>query len=201
VQSFARPGGNVTGFTNFEYRSLGGKWLELLKQIAPQTRRVALVFNPDTTPFELYLRSTDAASPTFSVEVTPVPVRDVADIERKIAAFATEPYGSLIVMPDIFTSSYRAPIISAAARHGLPAIYPYRFFAADGGLMAYGVDPVDTYRRVAGYVDRILKGENPAELPVQAPTKYETVINLKTAKALGLDVPLDLQQRADEVIE
>src|SRR5262249_18106636 len=170
-------------------------------QIAPQARRVALIFNPSTTPFELYLRSMDAAAPSFSVEVAPVPIRDAADIEGKIAAFATEPSGSLIVMPDIFTSSHRAPIISAAARHGLPAIYPFRFFAVNGGLMAYGVDPVESYRGVAGSVDRTLKGENPGDLPVQAPTKLGLVINLKPAKALGLIIPDKPLAIADEVIE
>jgi putative ABC transport system substrate-binding protein len=201
VQSFARPGGNVTGFTNYEYDTIGGKWLELLKQIAPRVRRVAIVFNPDTTPSELYLRSVDAAAPSFSVQATALRTRDAGDIEREIASFASQPDGSLLVLPDIFTGSHRGPIVSAAARHSLPAIYPYRFFAATGGLIAYGVEPVDIYRRLIDYVDRILKGEKPADLPVQAPTKFELVINLKTAKVLGLDVPPTLLARADEVIE
>ncbi len=201
VQSFARPGGNITGFTNYEYNTIGGKWLELLKRIAPNVRRVAVIFNPDATPFEVYLRSVNAAAPSFSVEVTPAPARDAAGVERETASFAREPDGGLLVLPDIFTGSHRAPIIAAAARHALPAIYPFRFFATNGGLIAYGVEPLDIYRRAAGYVDRILRGEKPADLPVQAPTKFELVINLRTAKALGLDVPLQLQQLADEVIE
>jgi putative tryptophan/tyrosine transport system substrate-binding protein len=201
VQSFARPGGNVTGFTNYEYTSIGGKWLELLKQIAPQISRVGVIFNPDTTPFEAYLRSVGAGAPSFSVEAIPTPARDANDIEREIASFATQPNGGLLVIPDIFTGSHRSTIISAAARHSLPAIYPFRFFAANGGLMAYGIEPVDMYRRAAGYVDRILRGEKPADLPVQSPIKLELIINLKTAKALGLEIPPTLLARADEVIE
>jgi ABC-type uncharacterized transport system substrate-binding protein len=201
VQSFARPGGNVTGFTNYEYDSIGGKWLELLKQIAPQVRRVAVIFNPETTPFELYLRSVNASAASFSLQTTALPARDTDDIEREIALFASKPDGSLLVLPDIFTGAHRDTIVVAAARHGLPTIYPFRFFAASGGLIAYGVEPLDIYRRLIDYVDRILKGEKPADLPVQAPTKFELVINLKTAKALGLEVPATLLARADEVIE
>ena len=186
VQSFARPGGNVTGFTNHDQATIGGKWLELLKQIAPGVTRVALIFNPETMPiYVLYLRSVEAAAPSFAVKLVPEPARDRGEIERAISTFAREPNGGLLVIPDIFTSSHREPIIAQAARHRLPAIYPFRYFAANGGLMSYGIEPVDLFRQAAAYVDRILRGAKPGSLPVQAPSKFQLAINLNTARALG----------------
>ena len=200
VASFPRPGGNVTGFVNFE-GSLGGKWLELLKETAPRTNRVALLFNPTTAPFAAYFLETfKAAAPSFAVEAISAPVRDVPELESFVAALAREPNG-LIVMPETFLNVHRAQVVSLAARHHLPAAYPYRFFAELGGLLSYGSNPLDNFRRVGTYVDRVLKGEKPADLPVQAPTRYELVINLKTAKALGLNLPATVLARADEVIE
>src|SRR5262245_37409173 len=200
VQSFARPGGNATGFTNHDQATLGGKWLELLKQIAPSVTRVTFIFNPETMPIYL-LRSVEAAPPSFGVKLIPAPVRDTGEIERAISEFAREPNGGLLVLPDIFTGSHREPIIAQAALHRLPAIYPFRFFATSGGLMSYGIEPVALYRQAAAYVDRILRGAKPGTLPVQAPTKIELVINLKTAKALGLTIPPGVLAIADEVIE
>jgi putative ABC transport system substrate-binding protein len=201
VTSFPRPGGNVTGFVVTE-GSLGGKWLELLKEIAPRVTKVVAPFNPATAPYaEIYLNPLKAASASFGVEMIAAPVRDGSELESVVAAQALEPNSGLIVIPDSFTDAHRAEIISLAARYRLPAIYFYRYFAALGGLLSYGVNLIDNFPRVASYADRILKGEKPANLPVQAPVKYVLTINLKTAKALGLDVPLHLQQRADEVIE
>ncbi len=201
VTSLARPGGNATGFTNLE-ASLAGKWLELLKEIAPPVKRVAFLFNPATATYaEYYLTPFKAAAASFAVEAIAAPVRETSELESIIAAHAREPNSGLIVMADSFTSAHRAEITSLAARHRLPAIYPFRFFAELGGLLSYGNDRLDPFRRAALYADRILKGAKPNELPVQAPVKFELVINLKTAKALGLEVPLHLQQRADEVIE
>ena len=201
IESLARPGGNATGFTAYEY-SLAGKWLEMLKEIAPAVTRVALLFNPETAPFaQHYLSFIETSAPAFGVTANAASVRSISEMEAAIEAQARAPGGGLIVLPDTFTFSNRALLIALAARHRLPAIYPTRGQAIDGGLLSYGPDTVDLYRRAAAYVDRILKGEKPADLPVQAPTKYELVINLKTAKALGLDVPSFLQQRADEVIE
>ena len=201
VASFPRPGGNVTGFTNIE-PTMAGKWLELLKEIAPRVDRVAFLFNPATAPYaEYYLNPFKAAAASFAVEAIAAPVRDTSELESVVAAQAREPNGGLIVMPDTFTSAHRVEITSLAARYRLPAVYPFRFFTELGGLLSYGNDLPDNFRRAATYVDRILKGAKPSELPVQAPVKFELVINLKTAKALGLDVPLQLQQRADEVIE
>jgi ABC-type uncharacterized transport system substrate-binding protein len=201
VASFSRPGGNVTGFVNFE-GSLGGKWLELLKQIAPRINRVAFLFNPTTAPFAAYfLDPFKAAAPSFAMEAINAPVRDVSELESVVAALAREPNGGLIVMPETFLNVHRAEVVSLAARHRLPAAYPYRFFAELGGLVSYGSNSLDNFRRVATYVDRVLKGEKPADLPVQAPTKYELAINLKTAKVLGITVPPALLARADEVIE
>ena len=189
VPNLARPGGNLTGFTNFEF-SIGTKWLETLKEIAPRVTRVALVFNPDTAPFAgLFRQPVEAAAPSFGVTPSLAAGRDAAGIERAIDAFAREPNGGLMVLPDVSTTNHRELIIALAARHRLPAVYPYRYFAASGGLLSYGSDVADVFRRAATYVDRILKGASPGELPVQAPTKYELVINLKTAKALGLEVP------------
>jgi putative ABC transport system substrate-binding protein len=201
VATLAHPGGNITGFTNFE-PSMGGKWIGLLKAIAPQVARVAFIFNPKTAPYsEELLSSVEAATPSSAVKPIASPVQDGAEMERMVATFAAESNGGLIILPDAFMATNRDLIIALAARHGLPAIYPFRYFAADGGLMSYGVDPADSFRQVASYVDRILRGAKPADLPVQTPTKFELVINLKTAKVLGIDVPLHLQQLADELIE
>jgi putative tryptophan/tyrosine transport system substrate-binding protein len=201
VTGLSRPGGNVTGFTVTE-PTIGGKWLELLKEIAPRVNRVAFLFNPATaTYFEYFLNSFKAAAASLAVEAIVAPVRDTSELETVIVAQAREPNGGLVVMTDAFMAAHRARVTSLAARYRLPAVYPFRGFAEAGGLLSYGNDIFDNYRRAAGYVDRVLKGQNPAELPVQAPVKFELVINLKTARALGLDVPLFLQQRADEVIE
>ncbi len=201
VASFPRPGGNVTGFVTME-PTMAGKWLELLKEIAPRVTRVAILFNPATAPYaDYYLNPFKAAAASFTVEAVAAPVRDRSELESVFAAQAREPNGGLIVMPDSFTDAHRVEITSLAARYRLPAVYAFRLFAKLGGLLSYGNDLTDNYRRAATYADRILKGAKPSELPVQAPVKFELVINLKTAKALGLDVPLHLQQRADEVIE
>jgi putative tryptophan/tyrosine transport system substrate-binding protein len=201
VPNLAHPGGHLTGFTSFEF-SIGTKWLETLKQVAPRVTRVALVFNPQTAPFaNLFWPPIEAAAPSFALVPTPVGPLSFAELERSIDVFAREPNGSLIVMPDVSTVNYRKGVIGLAARHRLPAVFPERIFATSGGLLSYGSDVVDIFRRAAGYVDRILKGEKPADLPVQTPTKYELVINLKTAKALGLTIAPNLLALADEVIE
>jgi putative ABC transport system substrate-binding protein len=201
VASFPRPGGNVTGFTNLE-PSMASKWLELLKEIAPRVNRVICLYNPTTAPyFEHFLNPFKAAAPSFVVEATAAPVHDIIEIETVIAAQAREPNGGLIVMPDSFTIVHRVEITSLVARYRLPTVYPFRFFAEVGGLLSYGTDIGDNYRRLAIYADRILKGIKPGELPVQAPVKFELVINIKTAKALGLDIPDKLLAIADEVIE
>jgi putative ABC transport system substrate-binding protein len=201
VPNLAHPGGNVTGFTSFEF-SIGTKWLEALKQTAPRVTRVALLFNPKSAPYaDLFLRPVEAAAPSFSVSPIAAAVRDPADVDRVFDALAREPSGGLMVLPDISMTNYRERIIALAARHRVPAIYPFRFFAESGGLMSYGTDVAEVFRRVAGYVDRILKGTSPGELPIQAPNKYELIINLKTAKALDLEVPPMLLARADEVLE
>jgi len=201
VESLARPGGNATGFFAME-PSVGGKWLELLKEIVPGLRRVAVIFNPETsTGGTSYLHSVERAAPLFSVEAIGAPVHHAGDIELAISSHVREPGGGLIVLPDAFTASHLKQIIELAARYRLPAIYSILDYADEGGLMAYGTDVVDLYRRMASYVDQILKGANPANLPVQAPTKFRLVINLKTAQALGLTVPPSLLDRADEVVE
>jgi ABC-type uncharacterized transport system substrate-binding protein len=200
VGSLARPGGNVTGFMIFEY-GLGGKWLELLKDIAPHVTRAAVILDPSQASGGGQLGAIQAVAPSFGVELRPVDVRDPDGIERDLAAFARQPKVGLIVTAAALVQIHRGRITSLAARYRLPAVYPYRFMVTSGGLMAYGPDLVDQYRRAAGYVDRILKGEKPADLPVQVPTRYDLVINLKTAKALGLTVPPPLLARADEVIE
>jgi putative ABC transport system substrate-binding protein len=200
VESLARPGGNATGFMSFEY-PLSGKWLELLKDIAPGVTRVAVLQDPTQGGGSSAFAVIQAAAPSLGVEVTPVNLRDAPGIERALADFARTSNGGLIVTGSALSNVHHKLIITLAARHKLPAIYLERSFAADGGLISYGSDYIDHYRRAAGYVDRILKGEKPADLPVQAPTKYELVINLKTAKALGLEVPPTLLARADEVIE
>ena len=199
VDSLARPGGNVTGFAAFEY-SISGKWLELLKQIAPQVTRVAVI-RTTTIGGGAQFGAIQGAAPSFGVEVTPVDARDAEEIERRITAFVRGPTDGLIVTVNALTTLHRGRIIALAARLRLPAVYHFRYFVTDGGLISYGPDPIDQFRRAAGYVDRILKGAKPADLPVQAPTKYELVINLKTAQALGLAVPATLLARADEVIE
>jgi putative tryptophan/tyrosine transport system substrate-binding protein len=201
VASYPRPGGNATGFTVVE-GSMAGKWVELLKEVAPRVTRVAILFNPTTAPFaEIYLDPFKAAGSTLGLQVSAGRVQDGASLEAVIAALGEESTGGLIAMPDSFLTAHRAELTSLAARHRVPAIYAYRIFAEQGGLLSYGIDLVDNYRRAAGYADRILRGTQPGELPVQAPLKFELVINLKAAKALGLDVPWFLQQRADEVIE
>jgi putative ABC transport system substrate-binding protein len=202
VASLARPGGNLTGFTAFEF-SMGGKWMQLLKDIAPRVTRVAVVFNPVTAPYYAsFLGPMEAAARSLAVETVAVSVRDPAAIEGTVtAALGRKSQGGLIAPSDAFTSTHRAQVIALAARNRLPAIYAFRFFPAEGGLMSYGIDRTDLYRRAAPYVDRILRGENPGGMPVQQPTKFELVINLKTAKALGLAVPPALLGLANEVIE
>jgi putative ABC transport system substrate-binding protein len=200
VMSLARPGGNVTGITNFEF-SMGGKWVELLRDVAPRIARVAIMINPQTPGGSSFLGPIEAAAASLAVEPIRVPVQDAADIERTIEAFAHELNSGMIVLPSPVTQLHRKLIVALVAHHRLPTVYPYRYFAAIGGLMSYGVDVVDTYRRAAAYVDQILKGAAPADLPVQQPTKFELVINLKTAKALELEIPPMLLGSADEVIE
>jgi putative ABC transport system substrate-binding protein len=201
VDSLARPGGNVTGFMSYEY-SLSGKWLELLKQVAPGVTRAAVLRNPATPSGMAQFGVIQAMGPSLSVEVTALNMRDAGEIERAVTAFARHPNGGLVATSGGGVATFhRDQIIALAARHKLPAVYFERIFAAAGGLISYGPDYVDQYRRAAAYVDRILRGEKPADLPVQAPTKYELVINLKTARALGLTVPGTLLARADEVIE
>jgi putative ABC transport system substrate-binding protein len=199
VDSLARPGGNATGFMTFEY-SLSGKWLELLKEIAPSVKRAAVLRDLLSTGVGQFGAIQNAA-PSFGMEVSPINVRDAGEIERAVAAFARSPNGGLIVTGSTSVAVHRDLIITLAARHKLPAVFSTRLYIVDGGLISYGTEYIDQYRLAAGYVDRILKGEKPADLPVQAPTKYEMVINLKTAKALGLEVPPTLLARADEVIE
>jgi putative ABC transport system substrate-binding protein len=200
VPRLDRPSGNVTGFAVFE-PSLGGKWLELLSEIAPGLKRAAFMFNPGTGPVSTYMPSFEMAAGSLKVARIPAPVRNDEDIEATFMDLAREPGGGLVVMPDIFIPAHRAPIILAAARSNVPAVYPVSYYARDGGLLSYGTDQVEPYRRAATYVDRILRGEKPGDLPVQLPTKFEMVVNLKTAKALGLAVPPSIQLRADEVIE
>jgi putative ABC transport system substrate-binding protein len=201
VASLPRPGGNVTGFLNLE-ASMTGKWLELLKEIAPRVARVAIVFNPSTAPYaEIYLTPLNTAAASLGVETIVAPVRDMTELDTVIAAQARDPNGGLMVMPDGFMFAHHAEIASLAARYRLPAVSSYRAFAKAGGLLSYGNDILDNYRRAATYADRILRGEKPSELPVQFPVKFELVINLKTAKALGLTVPPSLLASADEVIE
>jgi putative tryptophan/tyrosine transport system substrate-binding protein len=200
VDSLARPGGNVTGFMNFEY-SLSGKWLELLKQTAPRVTRAAVLRNPAIPAGIGQFSVIQAVAPSLGVDVSPIGVHDLGEIERAVAAFGRAADGGLIVTTSALVSVPRDRIIALAARHKLPAVYPYRYMVTGGGLVSYGPDQVDQFKRAAGYVDRILKGEKAVDLPVQAPTKYELAINLKTAKALGLEIPATLLARADEVIE
>jgi putative ABC transport system substrate-binding protein len=200
VDSLARPGGNVTGFMLFEY-SLGGKWLELLKQIAAGVTRVAVLRDAALPSGTGQFAAIQAVAPSLRMEVIPINLRDASEIERAVTAFARTPNGGLVVTASGWANVHRDLIVTLAAKHKLPVVYYARFFVTAGGLISYGPDRVDQYRQAASYVDRILKGEKPADLPVQAPTKYETVINLKTAKALGLTVPDTVLARADEVIE
>jgi putative ABC transport system substrate-binding protein len=200
VASLARPGGNATGLLLYE-ASIIGKWLAMLKEIAPGLTRVALMANPQTTPFQSFVQAAEAAAPSLAIEVVPSPIATAADIERTIDTLAQTPNGGLAVLPDGTSILHRDLIIVLAARHRLPAVYPFRFYVSAGGLMSYGTDLLDQHRQAASYVDRILRGEKPPELPVQAPTKYATVVNLKTARALGFTVPPGLLVAADEVIE
>jgi putative ABC transport system substrate-binding protein len=200
VNSLARPGGNATGFLLYEY-GISAKWLELLKEIAPRVTRAAVIRDAAIASGTGQWGAIQTAAPSFGVEVSPVNLRDAGEIERDVAAFARSPNGGLIVTASTLAVVHRDLIVTLAARHKLPAVYSSRFFVAAGGLISYGPDSIDPHRRAAGYVDRILKGEKPADLPVQAPTKYELAINLKTAKALGLEVPPTLLARADKVIE
>jgi putative ABC transport system substrate-binding protein len=201
VAGLPRPGGNVTGLIDID-ASMAGKWLGLLKEVAPRVARVAFLFNPATAPFaEYYVTPLKAAAASFAVEAIAAPVRDTSELESVVAGHAREPDGGLIVMPEAFMNVHRAEVTSLAAHYRLPAVYPRRFFAEVGGLLSYGNDQSDNFRRAATYADRILHGAKPNELPVEQPTKFELVINLKTAKALGLTVPVHLQQIADEVIE
>jgi putative ABC transport system substrate-binding protein len=200
IASLARPGGNITGFTLIEFQTIG-KWLELLKDVAPKIDRAVVMFNPETAPYyPVYLRSFEAIPRSIAVELAAAPVRNEAEIAAAVAALARKA-GGLIAAPDPFMNSRRALIITLVDRHRLPAVHALHRAVAEGGLMSYGPDTLDIVRRSASYVDRVLKGANPADLPAQAPVKFELSINLKTAKALGLEVPLQLQQLADEVIE
>jgi putative ABC transport system substrate-binding protein len=200
VDSLARPGGNATGFLTFEY-NLSGKWLELLKQIAPVVARAAVLRDPALTSGVGQFAVIQSVAPSVGVEISAINLRDIGEIERAVTTFARAANGGLILTSSALSARHRELIIALAARHKLPAVYPRRYYVTRGGLISYGPDFLDQYRRAAGYVDRILKGEKPADLPVQAPTKYELVINLKTAKALGLDLPATVLARADEVIE
>ncbi len=202
VASLARPGNNMTGFTAFEF-SMGGKWMQILKEVAPRMTRVAVLFNPVTAPYYAsFLTSIEAAARSVAVQTVSVQVRDPGEIEGALtAALGDGSQGGLIALSDAFTANHRAKIIALAAHQRLPAIYAFRFFPEDGGLMSYGIDRVDLYSRAASYVDRILRGENPGTLPVQQPTKFEFVVNVKTAKAMGLSIPRGVMLRADEVIE
>ena len=201
VADLARPNGNVTGFITTE-ASLGGKWLELLKELVPRITRAAMLYNPASATYaDYYLNPFKTAAASLGVEAIAAPVYDTSEFESVFGTQAREPNGGLIVMPDTFLIAHRAEITSLANRYRLPTVYPYRYFAAEGGLLSYGDDLTDNFRRAASYIDRILKGAKPSELPVQAPVRFDLVINLKTAKALGLEVPLFFQQRASEVIE
>jgi putative ABC transport system substrate-binding protein len=200
VASLARPGENMTGFTNYEY-TIGGKWVELLRESAPAVKRILAIENPQNAGAPGLLRAIETGARTFGLATASTSVLDASAMQRAVEALARGDGGSLIVFPDAATSNARDLIVRLAQQHRLPAIYPFRYFAVSGGLISYGIDTADQFRRAASYVDLILKGAKPGELPVQAPVKFELVINLQTAKALGLDVPLFLQQRADEVIE
>ena len=200
VKSLAQPGGNTTGFTSFEV-NISGKWLELLKDIAPGVKRVAAIYSPQNPVWPDRMRLIESVAPSAGVKVTKIPLYSSSEIESSLGNFASEPNGGVIVLPSIFMAANRETVIATTAQHGLPAIYPSRFYAIGGGLFSYGIYSDEQFQGAAVYVDRILKGEKPAALPVQAPTKFELIINLKTAKALGLEIPPQLLARADEVIE
>jgi putative ABC transport system substrate-binding protein len=200
VPRLDRPSGNITGFADYE-ATLGGKWLELLSEIAPGLKRAAIMFNPDTAPVSTFMPSFETAARSLKVALIPAPARSDAEIEAGIIALGREPGGGLVVTSDAFMYAHRVPVILAAARNDVPAVYSLSFWARDGGLLSYGVDPADTFRGAAAYVDRILRGEKPGDLPVQFPTKFEMVVNRKTATALGLAVPPSILLRATEVIE
>ena len=200
VARLDRPSGNVTGFGSSE-ASMAGKWLELLSEIAPGLKRAAILFNPDTNPISIYMPSFETAARSLKVGLIMAPVHDDAEIETAITALGREPEGGVVVLSGAFMVGHRVPIIAAAARNNVPAVYNQSLFAGDGGLLSYGPDPVDNYRRAASYVDRILRGEKPGDLPVQFPTKFEMIVNRKTAKALGLAAPNSILVRADEVID
>lgn len=200
VTNLARPGANITGFQNFE-TAIGGKWLQVLKEIAPGVRHVAFIYSPDISAHVAFMHAAETAAASLGVSVSPVGLRNAVEIEPALRAFAKEPDGGLIVAPSPFNTTNQKLIIALSSELRLPAIYPFRYFAENGGLASYGFDTVEQHRDAASYVDRILKGEKPGDLPVQAPTKYDLVINLKTAKAMGLSISLQLQQRADGVIE
>ena len=200
ISSLARPGGNITGFTNFE-PEIGGKWLELLKDTAPGRNRVAILFDSGNPAHLPYLPRIETAAATFGMQLTRAGVRNATDIEQAINDFAQQPNGALLVLPNVVTNFHRNLIIALAAQHYLPAVYPYRFFTDSGGFISYGIDLVEQYRQAAGYVDKILKGTKPADLPIQQPIRFELVVNLKTAKALGLTIPEQFLLSADEVIE
>jgi putative tryptophan/tyrosine transport system substrate-binding protein len=200
IASLARPGGNLTGLTPFE-PSISGKWLAMLKEIAPHLARAAFVIDPKTSSFTHYQREAEAMATSLAIELVPSPVENSADIERTIGSFAREPNGGLVFPPSTIATVHRDLIIALAARYRLPAVYAWRYFVAAGGLMSYGSDPVDEFRQATSFIDRILRGARTADLPVQTPTRYETALNLKTARALDLDVPPSLLVRADEVIE
>jgi putative ABC transport system substrate-binding protein len=200
VASLATPGGNMTGFSNYD-PAMVGKWLELLKEIAPNTKKVAVVYNPDTAPHSIFLPPLKDAMQAFAMQMAPTLVRSVGEIESAIAALGREPAAGLLAIPDGYTYVHRALLTTQAAKHRVPTVYPFSVFAKGGGLVSYGVEIDEQFRRAASYVDRILRGAKPSDLPVQAPTKFELVINLKTAKALGLTIPPALLARADEVIE
>ena len=204
VASLARPGANITGFLNFE-PAMAGKWLEILKEVMPTLSRVAVIYNQATAARGsgggIHMPLLEAVAPALRISLSPLAARDASDIDRLIGEFARTPGGGIIVLPDVFNTVNRETIVAAAARGRLPAIYPYRYYILSGGLISYGLEITDLYRRAASYIDRILKGAKPGDLPVQAPTKFELIINLKTAKALGLTVPPTLLAQADEVIE
>jgi putative ABC transport system substrate-binding protein len=200
VASLARPGGNITGFANFEY-PIAGKWLELLRDTAPGRSRVAVLLQTDNPSQPAYWEAIEAASPSFGVQLTRMDFRSGADVEPAIGAFAQQPNGALLVVPNAVAIRHRDLVIAMAAKHRLPAVYPYRFYAANGGFLSYGIDLPDLYRQAGAYVDRILKGAKPGDLPVQLARKFELVINLKTAKVLGLTIPEPFLQHADEIIE
>jgi ABC-type uncharacterized transport system substrate-binding protein len=200
ARSLAHPGGNMTGFMNVD-APMASKWLELIIEIVPKVKRVALIFNPHTSPYRSYLREFEVAAPKIGVQAVPTPVADAAELERTITALGQQPDSALFVVPDVFVQVHRALIIKLAEQYRLPGVYPYRFFPTSGGLLSYGIDTVIIFRQAAAYVDRILKGEKPADLPVQAPVSFKLVINLKAARAIGLTIPESFLLRADEVIE